>query len=154
MAKLRTETAGGMRMGSVTVIAMVVVICLAVLSVLALVSARASSAEVERQASFVSGTYINESAGQRLLSDIDAALAQAAADGLDADAAMDRVAAACPDAAKVDGRIVRVAYATDVGRRLTIKLRINDDLTYTVVRWTASTDWTEQETEEGLLSGM
>ena len=150
----RVETTGSVRIGPVTVISFVIILCLAVLAVLAVTTARVSSAEAERQAEFIRSTYSNEFTAQQYLADVDAALAKASAKGESVSKAMARVRAASPAAASVDGRIVSLAYQTELGRRLTLRLRVNDDLTYTVLQWTTSTEWIEEpQTEENLWSG-
>ena len=152
MAVEKSETSGSVRIGPVTVISLVVILCLAVLSVLAVTTARASNAEADRQREFISSTYANDFEAQQFLADVDNALLKAQKAGATADGAMKYVRKAVPDVAAIDGRNVHVAFLTELGRRLTVELRINDDLTYAVTKWAATTDWTEEE-ETNLWTG-
>lgn len=147
----RRETSGSVRMGPVTLISLVVILCLAVLAVLAVNTARANSAQAQRQQEFATSTYSNEFAAQRYLSDIDLALNEAEKAGAGRADTMERVRKASPDAASVKGNTVRIAFATENGRRLTVEIEIEDDYTYRIVQWTASTDWTEQDADTGSL---
>ena len=54
-------------MGPVSLFALVVALCLAVMAVLAVTTARASMALAERQAAFTADDYANETVGQELL---------------------------------------------------------------------------------------
>lgn len=163
---------GSVRMGPVSLFALVIVICLAVLAVLTLVTARASEHRAERQAESVQALYSNESAGQALLASLDTWLAderdagatQAYAledlDGvlpdLAAQAAADAGASAADaslvptvDAVSVDtdNAVVSVRFVTPSGRALDIELGITDDLSYEVEAWRATTLWTEDTSD-------
>lgn len=143
------ETSGSVRMGPATLISLVVILCLAVLAVLALNTARASNAEAQRQQQFATSSYSNEFAAQRYLSEVDLALSEAKKAKAGKSATVAAVQKASPDAANIDEDTVRIAFATQSGRRLTVELKINDDYTYTVTQWTASTDWIDEDGGSG-----
>lgn len=165
---------GSVRIGPVSVFALVVILGLAVLAVLSAATAQASHTEAQAQADFTRSSYVNDAAAARALADIDAALADAAlaqeaasadADGrgdasaYDIDAAMSavsavlpqgRVADGCAAESFVDGTAVRMTFSTEDGRTLDVELAVGDDLTYSLERWVVTTDW-NQEPEETKL---
>ena len=161
------------RMGPISLFALVIIICLAVMAVLALATARAGLARSERQADSVSALYANERAGQELVARVDALLAQAREDGLDRDGATGLLADALPgladaaastaaaadllpqvDAASVDpaDATATVRFATESGRLLDIELTVTADLTCETSSWKATTLWTE-DTSDTVWSG-
>lgn len=135
----RSETSGSVRIGPVTLISLVVILCLAVLAVLAVNTARANSAQAQRQLEFTQGAYSNDSSAQELLRDIDLALYGAKQVQLSMSETMGAVREACPSAASINGNSVAVAFETQAGQRLDIKIDINSDYSYTVTQWTTST---------------
>lgn len=165
---------GSVRIGPVSVFALVVILGLAVLAVLSAATAQASHTEAQAQADFTRSSYVNDAAAAQALADIDAALADAAltqeaaaadADGrgdasaYDIDAAMSAVSAVLPQgqvadgcAAEsfVDGTAVRMTFSTEDGRTLDVELAVRDDLTYSLERWVVTTAW-NQEPEETKL---
>lgn len=82
------------RMGPISVFALVIILCLAVLGVLSATSASAGSAMAQRQADYAADGYRNEIAGQRFYALADDVLAPVRARGGDAQAAADALAAA------------------------------------------------------------
>ena len=96
-----------MRIGPISLFALVIILCLAVMAVLSVTTAQATYAAAERQASFTTDTYANERAGQELVADVDAALApvRAAHGGLAE--ALSAVRAALPEGAELDGSTVK-----------------------------------------------
>lgn len=85
------------RMGPISVFALVIILCLAVLGVLSASAATAGSSLAQRQASFAADDYRNEVAGQQLYAAADDALAPVRAAGGDAAAATAALEAALPD---------------------------------------------------------
>ena len=69
---------GSVRIGPVSVFALVVILGLAVLAVLSAATAHASYTEAQAQADFTWSAYVNDAAAAQALADIDAALAKAA----------------------------------------------------------------------------
>ena len=69
---------GSVRIGPVSVFALVVILGLAVLAVLSAATAHASYTEAQAQADFTRSAYVNDAAAAQALADIDAALAKAA----------------------------------------------------------------------------
>lgn len=85
------------RMGPISVFALVIILCLAVLGVLSASTATAGSSLAQRQASFAADDYRNEVAGQQLYAAADDALAPVRAAGGDAAAVSAALEAALPD---------------------------------------------------------
>lgn len=85
------------RMGPISVFALVIILCLAVLGVLSASTATAGSSLAQRQASFAADDYRNEVAGQQLYAAADDALEPVRAAGGDAAAAVAALEAALPD---------------------------------------------------------
>ena len=71
------------RMGPISVFALVIILCLAVLGVLSVTSASAGSALAQRQAEFAVDDYRNEIVGQSFYAHADDVLAQVRAQGGD-----------------------------------------------------------------------
>lgn len=164
---------GSVRMGPISLFALVIIVCLAVMSVLALVTAHAALARSERQAASVSALYINERAGQELLASLDGELAdlreadadrdetlarlsralpELTADAADAAAATDTATdtqAPAVEIAAVDRATatVSVRFVADDARALDIQIGITDDLACKVLAWKASALWTEDTSD-------
>lgn len=95
---------GSVRIGPVSVFALVVILGLAVLAVLSAATAQASHTEAQAQADFTRSSYVNDAAAAQALADIDAALADAALAQEAAAADADSVLARETTAADADGR--------------------------------------------------
>ncbi len=123
---MTTRGRGSVRIGPISLFALVIILCLAVMAVLSVTTAQATYAAAERQASFTTDTYANERAAQELVADVDAALApvRAAHGGLDE--ALSAVRAALPEGAEMDGSTVKAEFTADSGRTLAVVLEIRD----------------------------
>ena len=208
---------GSVRIGPVSVFALVVILGLAVLAVLSAATAQASHTEAQAQADFTRSAYVNDVAAAQALADIDAALADTASavsaggqdgeaatsagvtgleSGMDSaqgsqntrsdegeqgnvsaagesataaasvtttarnlDAAMEAVAAVLPQGqldngctakSSVDGTAVRMTFSTEGGRTLDVELTIREDLTYSLERWSVTTEWNQEPDETKL----
>ena len=93
---MTTRGRGSVRIGPISLFALVIILCLAVMAVLSVTTAQATYAAAERQASFTADTYANERAGQEFAADIDAALAPVRAAGGGLAEALAAVRAALP----------------------------------------------------------
>lgn len=87
---------GSVRMGPVSLFTLVIILCLAVLAVLAVTTAQASYVLAERQASAMTAAYDDERAGQKLLATLDGALAPVRERGASAGAVRAAAEAALP----------------------------------------------------------
>lgn len=150
------------RMGPISVFALVIILCLAVLGVLSVTSASAGSALAQRQAEFTADDYRNEIAGQSFYARADDVLAQVRAQGGDAqaaaaalDAAVAQIAQeASSDAgsqttvsASLEGGELAVHIQAQSGRCLDVEFAIQPDATLSVAAWKATTLWAEDTTD-------
>lgn len=158
------------RMGPVSILTLVIVLCLAVMAVLSITTANASLALSERQASFVGDDYANETVGQAFYAELDNALAPVRAGGGDAEAGaaavaaqLDELIARAGDAstastspigadapalsAAIDGTAVTAHVESASGRCLDMTFAITDDARVSVLSWKATTLWTEDTTD-------
>lgn len=148
-----SRSTGSVRIGPISLFTLVIVLCLAVLSVLAVTTAQATYAAADKQAAFTQDTYANERAAQQFVADVDAALAfvRTSDGGLDAAlAAVDRV---LPANASRDGSTVRATFSTDSGRTLDVELTVSANATYEIASWKATTQWTNEGPGQTLWSG-
>ncbi len=150
---MSTRGRGSVRIGPISLFALVIILCLAVMAVLSITTAQATYAAAERQAEFTEDTYANERAAQEFTARIDAALAPVRASGGGLEEALAAVDAALPAGAARDGSTVRAEFTADSGRTLSVELDIQADATYAVTAWKATTLWTEQNAGETLWPG-
>lgn len=74
---------GSVRIGPISLFTLIIILCLAVLAVLSLTTARAELSITERQAQTTTETYVLETAGQEFVAAVDAALAEGRSSALD-----------------------------------------------------------------------
>ena len=67
---------GSVRIGPISLFTLIIVLCLAVLTVLSVTTSLAELSTTERQAATTTETYQLETAGQQFVADVDAALAE------------------------------------------------------------------------------
>lgn len=149
---MTTRGRGSVRIGPISLFALVIILCLAVMAVLSVTTAQATYAAAERQASFTADTYANERAAQEFTANVDAVLSTARSSGAGTAAALAEVKRVLPEAS-IEGSTIRAEFSTDSGRSLAIELEINADTTYTITSWKATTLWTENGVGETLWSG-
>lgn len=70
-----SRSKSSVRMGPISLFTLVIIICLAVMAVLAMSTSQATYAAAEKQARFTVDTYANEQVAQQFVAEIDAALA-------------------------------------------------------------------------------
>ena len=148
-----SRSAGSVRIGPISLFTLVIVLCLAVLSVLAVTTAQATYAAAEKQAVFTQDTYANENAAQRFLADVDAALAPVRASGGGLDAALAALDRMLPENASRAGSSVQATFTTDSGRTLDVELTVTANATYEIASWKATTQWTNDGPGQTLWSG-
>ncbi|WP_251197581.1 hypothetical protein [Anaerotardibacter muris] len=130
---------GSVRVGPVSILVLTIVLCLAVMAVLALTTSRAEESITSRQEASTIEMYANELEGQTFLARLDAALAAsptvaAALDSLD-----------LPEGATFENGVLKVAFEQPGGRRLDIEVSIPNKSGYQVIAWRASTEWNEDD---------
>lgn len=155
---------GSVRIGPVSLFSLVIVLCLAVMAVLAVTTAQAAYSAAEKQARFTTDTYVNEQAAQNFVAEVDGALAAVragAADGPSADAEATAEASLLAvqavlsryDNAYLQGSQAHVEFTCESGRALSVVLTIRADATYEISQWRATTQWNEAGSGETLWSG-
>lgn len=165
------------RMGPISLFTLVVVLCIAVMSVLCFSLAHSSLTVAQRQADFATDSYANESAGQEFVAAVDEVLA-----GLRADAGSGvpsgGAAGAASGKAVVIGKKSALAalkargadlapgatlsfgsdsvtadFLLPSSRRLYVELAIDDDATYRVVQWKQTTRQDKVDNNQLLVVG-
>ncbi|WP_165053628.1 MULTISPECIES: S4A5 electrogenic sodium bicarbonate cotransporter 4 [unclassified Adlercreutzia] len=152
---------GSVRIGPVSLFSLVIVLCLAVMAVLAVTTAQAAYSAAEKQARFTTDTYVNEQAAQGFVAEVDGALAavragaSAGAEGDTASAALLAVQDVISgyEDAYLQGSQAFVEFTCDSGRTLSVVLTIRPDATYEISQWRATTQWNEAGSGEVLWSG-
>lgn len=134
---------GSVRIGPISLFALIIVLCLAVLTVLSVTTSLAELSTTERQAATTTETYQLETAGQQFVADVDAALAEGT---------LEDVLQCYSDSAVRDGELISATFSMESGRTLAIVLRIQND-TYTIEQWKVTTEWTDDGTGENLWLG-
>jgi hypothetical protein len=94
---------GSVRIGPISLFTLIIILCLAVLAVLSLTTARAELSITERQAQTTTETYVLETAGQEFVAAVDAALAEGGSSALDEVLSTYGVTEAAADAEAVAG---------------------------------------------------
>ncbi len=175
------KSTGNVRIGIVSFITLLAILLMSVLAVLCVVTARATWATTQKQATSVDETYQIDAVGQAVLSQIDAQAATYKTQGGSAaqviasvganaakiqTVALESVstgesndgAAATGDAAtsmelslSTSGNSVNFSVSAANGRKLEARVSITDSLSYKIDEWKMSTAQTQQE--ENLWSG-
>ena len=148
---------GGVRMGPVSLFALVVALCLAVMSVLAVTTARASMALAERQATFTADDYANETVGQELLARVRAVADEGGAG--EVGARLDELLSACSAeggpavTATINEGQLSAHVESASGRCLDVVLAIGENGEVSVGSWRATTLW-DEDTGDVLWTGQ
>lgn len=130
------------RLGWLSLLLTVILICLATLAVLGLSTARADLAMAHRQAQQVSAAYALEAAGQQWLAALGRALQQAGGGGA---AALDPL---LPPGTVRSGNTLSTRLEGEAGRSLAIEVELTGAGGYRVTRWQQAARWQGEETEE------
>lgn len=132
------------RTGWLSLIVMVVVVCLAVLGVLSLVTARAMLATAQKQADYVQQTYELEMLGQQWLSQVETVCSEASSE--------EELLAELPEGTRVDGDLLRYVAQNSDERQLSIVVQL-EDRQIRVVEWRQVRQWQETENIGQLWKG-
>ncbi len=156
----QTKTAGGVRIGPLSLLTLVSVLLLAVLAVLCITTTNAAGALSRRQATAATETYAVDSCGQALVAAIDEVIASA--DGNAADAVSAKLGSVQERAlelagttdvelsATMDGSDVSFTASAPDGRTLNGVVSVSDD-GYTITSWKMTT--TQPDSQESLWAG-
>ena len=156
------------RIGPISVFTLIIVICLAVLAVLAFTSANATLVTTQRQATATSELYLDEAAAQQFVAGIDDELSAertSGATGANAAQAVQGTLPALAEAARassngqvavnasMDGNSVHAEFSCANGRVLTIVVTIRDDATFRIDKWKMTAVQNEEEPAGRLWTG-
>ena len=133
---------GSVRIGPISLFTLIIVLCLAVLTVLSVTTSLAELSTTERQAATTTETYQLESVGQQFVADVDAALAEGT---------LEDVLQRYSDSTVRDGELISATFSMESGRTLAIVLRIQNN-TYTIEQWKVTAEWIDDGTGENQLS--
>ena len=122
---IQVRSGNNVRIGPITVITLIIVVCMAVMGVLAASTARATQTISQRQADATRYLYLDEMAGQEFVASIDDALSYA----------HDTNASAAFGAASVDGTRVAAEFICENMRQLNVAVTIQDAGTYRIDEW-------------------
>lgn len=147
------KTFGSVRMGPISVFALVITLCLSVMAILTTATASANYNEATKQANFTTGLYADEVAAQEMLASIDEVLADSKKAGGKA-AAMNKLREILPKETSFTNDSIALSFVAADGRRLTVNITINNDCSYTINQWKTSTQWNPSAQTETLWQGM
>lgn len=148
MAKSR----GSVRIGPISLFVLIIVVCLAVMAVLAVSTVHAQQETTNQQMETTQATYANEAAAQTFVAQLDEHLKTVRAQGGGKQAVHDAVAEwivtispqnedGSTEEIVLDGNNLQATFGQPGGRLLTIELILNNDATYTITAWQATTQW-------------
>lgn len=167
MAAQRRRFTDDVRIGPVSVLALIAILSMAVLAVLSISTAHASLVISQKQANAISDSYLAEAAAQDFVAEIDAELNSARRSGQSASAA-NVVQAALPVIAQhaqgeVDGQVavsasmedgtVKADFACDGARTLSIAVTIKQDGTMRIDKWSMAAIQNTAEPAGALWTG-
>lgn len=147
---IQTKRADNVRIGPISLITLIIVVCMAVMGVLAISTSVATKTISDRQADATQRLYLDERSGQEFVAGVDAVLVGVRASGggaQDGARAVDRVlddisedARAAADGrvectASVNGTSVAAEFVCENTRLLSIAITIRDDATYRIDEW-------------------
>lgn len=147
---MATRSQGSVRMGPISLFTLVILICLAVLGLLAISTSQATYAAAERQAKFMQETYENETAAWEFVETVDEAVETVRLSGGTMDDAMAAVERAVPSDAIVSGCMVTMRFKGDLGRTLEVRIVVNNDATMSIVDWIAGMERSSDASGETL----
>lgn len=161
------QSRGSVRIGPVSLFVLVITVCLAVLAVLSITTAHAEQAVTNQQATAVTDTYRNEIAAQEFLAALDGCLEGQRTSGVTGNQDLRALEAFIADyndrdgnqglgesaIATLDGSIVTVEFVQASGRKLIIRVLVDEDWAYRILSWRASTEWEEPGSDNELWEG-
>ena len=153
MINPRQQSQGSVRMGPISLFALVILLSLAVLAVLAFSTAQAQYASAEKHAVFTTDSYTNESAAQELVARIDATLVEVRNLGGSQLDALDALRISLPQRTQIEENIIRAEFHQDSGRILVVAIEITENVGYRITQWQATTKWDITKEEDVLWTG-
>ena len=136
---------GSVRIGPVSILVLIIILCLAVMAVLTLVTEAEESITV-RQEESTTAFYANEAEAQEYLARLDGLLARA--NGAHANVLSAIEVSDAPDGYTYENGVLSISFEQDNGRRLDIELSIPTTAGYEIISWRASTEWNEEDPDK------
>lgn len=137
------------RIGSITIFALVIVLCIAVMGMLSVSTGRAALAASEKQAMYTSEIYQNEEEAWKLISKIDEALYDYRLNGWwSKSMVLQNVSEVWEDMDEVtwEDDEIDAVFTSENGKTLTVKMTVTNNLNLQIDEWKVSTD---RETDNG-----
>lgn len=134
---------GSVRIGPVSILVVVIILCLAVMAALAVTTSEAEESITTRQEESITALYANEVEAQTFLAQLDEALAQARSARTSVQAALSSLD--LPEGAVYENGVLTIAFVQENGRRLDIELSIPTTAPYEIMSWRATTEWNEED---------
>ena len=166
--QLFSQRAEHVRIGPISILTLIIVLCMAVLSVLTVSTANASLTMAQRRATATTELYLDETAAQAFLAEMDAQLAvvrEAGGSGTSGAVMVETMLVPIRDSARaasggqveivasVTGNVVQAEFACANGRVLNIQVTIRDDATYRIDKWKMTAVQNEEPVPGRLWSG-
>lgn len=129
------------KLGSMTLLLTIVLLCMAILSVLTLSTARADLSLAQKYADRLQQVYALDSVGQRLLAELDTALQKGATP--------QELLPLLPQDAVLEQDTVTLQLADGAGQTLTVTLELKPEGAV-VLQWKPSVEWSPEEQLTGL----
>ncbi len=137
---------GSVRIGPVSILVLIIVLCLAVMAVLTVTTSEAEESITTRQRDATTALYANEAAAQEFLADLDSRLALARSANTSVETALALLD--IPEGWTYEDGVLTVAFVQDNGRRLDIELAIPSTAGYEIMAWRATTEWSEEDPDK------
>ncbi|MCI2046791.1 MAG: hypothetical protein LKJ90_03650 [Faecalibacterium sp.] len=133
-----------LRLGSITLLFTVVILCVTALCALTVATAHADAAVADKYAAQVAAYYETESAGQAWLAQVDAAVAAKNGDVQQSD---------LPAGCTITAGTISAELDTQNGRTLQVSLRLEGGGRYQITCWQNTAVWQEDSNIGGLWEG-
>lgn len=137
---------GAVRIGPVSILVVIIILCLAVMAVLTLVTAEAEKSITARQEESTTAMYANEVLAQEFLAQLDAKLARAQGTETGVRAVLDQVG--LPEGAVYEDGVLHLEFIQENGRRLDVELSLPNTDAYEILEWRATTEWNEEDPDK------
>lgn len=129
------------KLGSMTLLLTIVMLCMAILSVLTLSTANADLALSQKYAERLQQVYALDSVGQQLLAQVDTALKNGAKP--------DEVIALLPNKTQMQDNVAFISLEDENGQVLNIKLKLKENAAE-ILQWQPTVKWSPDEQINGL----
>ena len=165
---IQAHRGDNVRIGPISVITLIIVICMAVLAVLSASTSNASATIANRQAEGNRLMYLNECAGQEFVASIDDVLAPVRRAGGTAEAgasavrvSLDKICANAREAgggqvdcvANIEGTTVTAEFICENTRKLNVAITIRNGGTYRIEEWKMTSAQNQADATGSLWAG-